>query len=136
MLVKGVGSAVPETTTAVPAKAVSVADASALIERALDRLFEYKPNPTLAEILASTFGQMESWLPQIGIRVTTGAGKTEAVLRWLQKWIDRCQAEGWPSRVLFLALLWHLYAHGAVLYAPGIQWSMRCVPHGVEWWRS
>lgn len=31
------------------------------------------------------------------------------------------------------ALLWHLYAHEAVLYAPGIQWSMRCVPRGVEW---
>ena len=34
---------------------------------------------------------------------------------------------------LALALLWHLYAHGAVLYAPGIQWSMRCVPRVVEW---
>ena len=39
----------------------------------------------------------------------------------------------WDIRALDLALLWHLYAHGAVLYAPGIQWSMRCVPRGVEW---
>jgi putative DNA primase/helicase len=91
------------TITAAPSKAaISVAEASAVIERELDRLFEYKPNPSLAEILASTFGQMESWLPQIGIRVTTGAGKTEAVLRWLQKWIGKCRAEGWTSRVLFL----------------------------------
>ena len=40
---------------------------------------------------------------------------------------------GAVSLTLMLALLWHLYAHGAVLYAPGIQWSMRCVPRGVEW---
>lgn len=44
----------------------------------------------------------------------------------------RESAEHWYD-IRNLALLWHLYAHGAVLYAPGIQWSMRCVPRGVEW---
>ena len=35
--------------------------------------------------------------------------------------------------VYALALLWHLYDHGAVLYQAGIQRSVCCVPIGRVW---
>ena len=82
---------------------VPAREAKRLTTKALTIVLSYQPDRlSLAEILASTFEELENCVPHVAVRVTAGTGKTLLTLAELAQWIKKRKESALPHRVLIL----------------------------------